>query len=118
MEAVPHRMHGAVFHSYVAPAQGSRELCAWRLEVAAGNEGVPHRVSREEVFLGLDGEPTVTVDGVAETVGRGDVVFVPAGAEVCVDNRSVARAAMWVTTSVGLEATTAEGATIRPPWVQ
>ena len=118
MEAVEHRLHGAVFHSYVAPARGSRELCAWRLEVAAGTRGMPHRISREEVFLGLGGEITMTLDGETAVLRPGDVAFAPAGAEICVDNLGDGAATMWVTTSVGLEATTAEGATISPPWVR
>ena len=32
--------HGSRFHSYVAPSRGSDQLCAWRLEVPPGLEGV------------------------------------------------------------------------------
>lgn len=117
-DAVAHRLHGAVFHSYAAPARGSAELCAWRLEVQPGVAGVPHRVSREEVFLVLSGALTVTLDGVAAEVTPGDVVLVPAGSSVAVGNRGDGPALMWVTTSVGLEATTADGDVIRPPWTQ
>ena len=118
MEAVAHRMHGAVFHSYVAPAMGSRELCAWRLEVAPGTTGMPHRVSREEVFLVLTGEITMTLDAEKTRLHPGDVAFARTGSEICVDNHGAETATVWVTTSVGLEATTAEGATITPPWVR
>ena len=117
-EAVAHELHGATFHSYVAPASGSRELCAWRLEVAAGTAGVEHRVSREEVVLLVSGRLTVTVDGVTSTLSAGDVVFVPAGASFRVDNTSGAPAGAWVTTSVGLQATMPDGTSISPPWVR
>jgi quercetin dioxygenase-like cupin family protein len=117
-DAVAHRLHGAVFHSYAAPARGSTELCAWRLEVQPGVTGMPHRVSREEVFLVLAGAVTVTLDGVAADLGPGDVALVPAGSSLSVDNHGDDTALVWVTTSVGLEATTADGAVIRPPWTQ
>lgn len=117
-DAVAHRLHGAVFHSYAAPARGSVELCAWRLEVEAGVTGMPHRVSREEVFLLLSGTVTVTLDGMPEVLAPGDVAVVPAGASVSVDNHGEGPAAVWVTTSVGLEATTGDGTVIRPPWTQ
>lgn len=117
-EVVTHALHGASFHSYVAPANGSRELCAWRLEVAGGTVGVEHRVSREEVVLLISGELTVTVDGVTGSVRAGDVVFVPAGAAFRVDNTSGEPATAWVTTSVGLRATLADGSEISPPWVR
>jgi quercetin dioxygenase-like cupin family protein len=117
-DAVAHRLHGAVFHSYAAPARGSVELCAWRLEVQPGVTGVPHRVSREEVFLVLAGAITVTLDGVATDLTPGDVALVPAGSEVAVDNRGADPARVWVTTSAGLEATTADGTVMRPPWTR
>jgi len=117
-EAVAHELHGATFHSYVAPASGSRELCAWRLEVAAGTAGVEHRVSREEVVLLVSGELTVTVDGVTGPLGAGDVAFVPAGASFRIDNTSAGPATAWVTTSVGLQATLPDGSSISPPWVR
>ena len=117
-DAVTHELHGATFHSYVAPAKGSRELCAWRLEVAGGTAGVEHRVSREEVVLLLSGELTVTVDGAPGSVRAGDVVFVPAGAAFRIDNTSAEPATAWVTTSVGLRATLPDGSAISPPWVR
>ena len=117
-DAVAHRLHGAAFHSFVAPSSGSGELCAWRLEVAPGTPGVPHRVNREEVLLVLTGELTATVDGVGTQVRPGDVVFVPAGATFGLDNASGAPATAWVTTTVGLEATLADGSSISPPWVR
>ncbi|UQU66981.1 cupin domain-containing protein [Couchioplanes caeruleus] len=117
-EPVAHELHGATFHSFVAPSSGSRELCAWRLEVAGGTAGVEHRVSREEVVLLISGELTVTVDGVPGTLRAGDVAFVPAGATFRVDNLAGDPASAWVTTSVGLEATLPDGSSIRPPWTR
>ena len=117
-DAVPHRLHGATFHSFAAPATGSSELCAWRLEVAPGTEGAAHRVSREEVLLLLSGVLTVTLDGVPARVAPGEAVLVPAGSCLRVDNTSAEPATAWVTTSVGLEATMADGSTISPPWVR
>ncbi len=76
-ESVVHQMHGTSFTSYASPARGSRELCAWRIEVPGGTEGVPHHVSREEVLYVLSGTLQVTVDGLAEEASAGDVVLVP-----------------------------------------
>jgi len=117
-DAVAHQLHGATFNSFVAPSSGSSELCAWRLEVAPGTTGVPHRVNREEVLLVLTGELTATIDGAGTEVRSGDVVFVPAGASFALDNTAGAPATAWVTTTVGLEATLADGSSISPPWVR
>ncbi|MFI5936551.1 cupin domain-containing protein [Actinoplanes sp. NPDC051494] len=93
-------------------------MCAWRLEVEAGVAGVPHRVSKEEVLLGLTGELTATIDGRAERLRAGDVVLVPAGSTFGIDNSSGGPASAWVTTSVGLTATLDSGEAISPPWVR
>lgn len=111
-----HQMHGAQFHSYVAPSRGSRQLCAWRTELEPGNIGAPHTVSHEEVFLVLHGSPVITLDDNRVQLSVGDVVLVPESATVQLDNPGDSAAALWVTTSVGLTAVTAEGGTITPPW--
>ena len=142
-DAVIHELHGSVFTSYAAPASGSRELCAWRLEVPGRTTGVAHTVSREEVLLVLSGTLSVTLgvgpgsggtaDRPAETAAErpaerpaetpaeasaGDAIVVPAGAVFKIDNHSGQRASAWVTTSVGLEAMLADGSSISPPWVR
>ena len=124
-DAVVHQLHGSVFTSFASPARGSRELCAWRLEVPPGSRGVPHTISKEEILLILSGTLRVTLDGAPASADArpadarpGDAVLVPAGAQLQVDNPGPAPAVAWVTTSVGLEATMAGGAAIRPPWTQ
>ncbi|WP_197688103.1 MULTISPECIES: cupin domain-containing protein [unclassified Actinoplanes] len=113
-----HRLHGSVFRSYVSPGSGSAELCAWRLQIAGGTAGARHRVDREEVFLVLAGRLQVFLDGVVEEIGAGDVLRVPVGVEFGVDNVGAETAEAWVTTSVGLKATMADGSVISPPWVR
>jgi quercetin dioxygenase-like cupin family protein len=134
-DAVVHELHGSVFASYAAPATGSHELCAWRLQVPAGSSGVPHAVSREEILLVLGGALQVTltgggqpcgaqhggtqpVEGAAVEAAAGDVIVVPAGAVLRIDNPGVEQASAWVTTSVGLEAVLPDGSRIQPPWVR
>jgi mannose-6-phosphate isomerase-like protein (cupin superfamily) len=116
-DAVPHQLHGSVFHAYASPSTGSRELCAWRVEIAAGTTGMPHRVGRDEVFILASGRLSVTLDGVAGHLEPGDVLVVPAGAEFRADNEGQSPAEAWVTTSAGFEATLPDGTTITPPWV-
>jgi mannose-6-phosphate isomerase-like protein (cupin superfamily) len=133
-DAVEHELHGSVFTSYAAPASGSRELCAWRLEVPGRTTGVPHTVSKEEVLLVLSGTLSVTLGAAADGAPddapaalaagapaeacAGDAIVVPAGTVLTIDNPDDRRASAWVTTSVGLEAVLADGSSIRPPWVR
>ncbi|HTU30720.1 MAG TPA: cupin domain-containing protein [Solirubrobacteraceae bacterium] len=115
-DAEPFEVHGSRFESFVSSARGAHSLCAWRLVVAPGSEGVTHRPSHEEVFLILDGEATVVIDGAAATVRAGDVVHVPAGSELTI-NGGPAGATIWVTTTVGLTAQVGE-TSMAPPWAQ
>lgn len=107
--------HGSRFLSFVRPSQGSSQLCAWRLTVPADVEGVAHRPTREEVLLVLDGELRVTLDGIYSVLHPGDALLVPADSEFRVD-AGPEGASAWVTTTPGLEAVTADGARLRPPW--
>lgn len=116
-DAVPFETHGSRFLSYVSPARGSSQLCAWQLTIPAGLRGVAHRPTREEVLLVLEGELRVTLDGDSAALQRGDVVLVPADSELCVD-AGAAGATAWVSTTPGLQAVTADGTRIYPPWAQ
>ncbi len=114
-DATVHQVHGSTFSSFVAPSRGSAQLCAWQLKVPAGMRGAAHRPTREEVLLLLEGELTVTLDGIATVLAAGDVVVVPADSELRVDG-GTAGATAWVTTTPGLEAVMADGSRIAPPW--
>jgi mannose-6-phosphate isomerase-like protein (cupin superfamily) len=117
-EAVVHELHGARFTAYANPASGSKELCAWRLDVPAGSRGLAHTVSREEVFFLMEGAVSITIDGTVNSLVPGDAAVVPAGATLCVDNDGEEPASAWVTTSVGVEAVLADGTRIAPPWTR
>jgi quercetin dioxygenase-like cupin family protein len=116
-DSEPFEAHGSRFQSYLRTGRGASTLCAWRLEVAPGLEGVLHRPSHEEVLLMLEGQLRVTLDGTTTNVSTGAVVHVPAGAEFKVDGGPEGAAA-WVTTTAGLSATLADGTQLAPPWAQ
>jgi len=116
-DAVLFETHGSRFHSYASPSRGTSQLSAWRLDVPAGLRGVTHRPSREEILLILDGELHVTLDDECFVVNPGDVVVVPPSSELLIDGGRT-DATAWVTTTPGLEAVTADGTRIVPPWAQ
>lgn len=118
-DAVAYDMHGVRFVAYVNPARGAKELCAWRTELPAGPAaGQPHTITREEVFLVLEGSVRISVDGESSVLAPGDAVVAPAGSSLQLDNAGDVKAACWVTTSVGIEAELPDGSRVRPPWAQ
>lgn len=123
-DAVVYEAHGSRFSSYASSATGSRELCVWRTqlpEVEAGDgvgatAGMPHRVSREEVFVVIEGNIRLALDDEVRELSPGDVAIVPAGTLLRLDNLGPGPAAMWVSTSIGLEAELGDGTRMSPPW--
>ena len=85
-------------------------------EIAAGTVGAAHVVTHEEVVRLMSGRLRCRIDDQTADLAPGDVAIVPPGAEFCVDNVGDEPATMWVTTSIGLRATMADGSTVAPPW--
>jgi quercetin dioxygenase-like cupin family protein len=115
-DADEYEAHGSRFASFLCTARGASSLCAWRLDVAADLQGVPHRPDHEEVILVLRGRLDVTLDGDREAVEPSGVIHVPAGSEFQVDGGPDGATA-WVTTTLGLTASIGEE-TMAPPWAQ
>ena len=116
-DAAVFSVHGSTFRAYVNPSRGSEHLCAWRLEVPARQIGVAHRPDREEVLLLLHGDLQVTLDGLPARARTGDVIVIGADSEVRIDG-GAEDSAVWVSTTAGLTATTADGDVIAPPWAR
>jgi mannose-6-phosphate isomerase-like protein (cupin superfamily) len=115
-DTVVHEFHGVSFTSYAAPARGSRELCAWRIDIPDGVEGVAHRISREEVFYVLSGALDAVIDGQPCHATAGDVLLAPAGSVLSVSTPAATPLTAWVTTSAGLGAVLPDGSWLTPPW--
>jgi quercetin dioxygenase-like cupin family protein len=115
-DATTHEIHGSTFRSYVTSADGSA-LSAWELQVPPATTGVPHRPDKDEVFRILEGAMRATVNGDATQVTAGDVLLVRAGDALQLDTGDDS-VRVWVTTTAGLTATLADGATMSPPWAQ
>lgn len=112
-------LHGVTFRSFAATATGATELGAWRAEFGPRAPGVPHRMSREEVLLVIDGELDVEIDAERFVATAGDAVLVPAGALFRIGNAADLPARAWVTTTLGMAATIEQsGERLTPPWAQ
>ncbi|MEU6586847.1 cupin domain-containing protein [Nocardia sp. NPDC046763] len=116
-DAQSHEMHGSRFTPLVRPSTGSSELCLWRLEIAPGTQGVPHRVHREEAFVLLAGSITLTIDGEAARLAPGDAAVAPAGSAIRLDNPDDQTAEVLVNAPVGFTGELLDGTVVNPPWV-
>jgi mannose-6-phosphate isomerase-like protein (cupin superfamily) len=116
-EAPIFTMGGITVTGLASPKRGAAETCVWRLAVAPSTPGLPHRVTREEIFVGLAGTAVVTIDGVEHALGAGDAIIVPANTLFSLANEATEPFEAMVSLPVGGKAITKE-ATFIPPWAE
>jgi quercetin dioxygenase-like cupin family protein len=113
-----HELPGARFTTLVSPSRGAAETSVWLLELHADSEPVPHRVTREEIFVALEGHAIATLDGVAHAVHAGDALALPPDVEFTLATMGGAPFRALVCLPVGGQAVIAGGAPFTPPWAE
>jgi quercetin dioxygenase-like cupin family protein len=113
-----HQLEGARFTSLATPSRGSRDTAVWRVEIEPGTPPVPHSLTREEVFVVLDGEAAVEIDGQSSTARTGDAIVVPAEVEFRIANAGADPVHLLCCFPVGGQARIADGAAFTPPWAE
>ena len=106
------------FTSLATPSRGSQETAVWRVEIAPGTPATPHSLTREEVFVVLDGEATVEIDGVRQSARPGDAIVVPAKVELALANEGDQPLRLLCCLPVGGQGRIADGDPFTPPWAQ
>lgn len=109
---------GVVFTGLASPKRGSKEVSAWRVKLAANTPGTPHSVTREEIFVAIQGEAVVTIAGRAHRLASGGAVVVPAQTEFSLANESNETFEAVVVFPVGGQAVMPDGASFTPPWAE
>jgi quercetin dioxygenase-like cupin family protein len=114
--APTHELPGARFTTLASPTRGSAETSVWHLELLPDAEPVPHQVTREEIFVALEGAASATLDGVATTVVAGDTLVLSPGVEFTIVALGPEAFHALVCLPVGGQAVTGDGAPFTPPW--
>jgi len=112
---VQHELHGARFQTLANPSLGSQETSVWRVMLRPGTPGVPHRVTREEIFVVLAGSATASLDGTAHALSAGSTLVLPAGVELSLSTGEDALEAI-VCLPVGGQGVVGDGEPFTPPW--
>ncbi len=113
-----HDLGGTRFTSLATPSRGSSETAVWRVEIDPGTAATPHSLTREEVFVVLDGSASVRIGDVSGSAERGDAIVVPAHIDFELSNASDTVLTMLCCLPVGGQALLDGGATFTPPWAQ
>ena len=113
-----HTLGSTRFTSLATPSRGSQETAVWRVDIAPGTPATPHSLTREEVFVVLDGEATVEIDGVRQSARPGDAIVVPAEVELALANEGDQPLRLLCCLPVGGQGRIADGDPFTPPWAQ
>lgn len=114
----PFAVHGTQFDALVAPSTGSTENSVWIVTLAPGTEGAPHAMTREEIFIALDGAAEVMCAGERYELRAGAALILPAHVEFSLANRSDVPFRAVAVLPVGGRARLADGSILNPPWAQ
>jgi quercetin dioxygenase-like cupin family protein len=68
----------AVMTTLASPTVGGAERSLWRVDMAPGQSGPPHRFDAEQIWTALSGAATVEVADVSHAVEAGDTIVIPA----------------------------------------
>ena len=110
-----HEIPGARLHTLASPSLGSQETSVWRLRLEPGTPGLPHRLTREEIFVVLSGSATASLDGEPAHLDAGSALVLPAGVELTLATGEEALEAI-VCLPVGGQGIVGDGEPFTPPW--
>ena len=112
-----HDLGGARFTSLATPSRGATDTSVWKVEYSP-DAATPHSLTREEVFVVLEGAALVRIAGNETRAGAGDAIVVPADAEFELANAGAGPLRLLCCLPVGGQARLADGSTFTPPWAE
>jgi quercetin dioxygenase-like cupin family protein len=116
--APTHDIGAARFTSLATPSRGAIDTAVWRVEIDPGAPAAPHSLTREEVFVVLEGIASVAMDGGVTVAHAGDVVLVPTGVEFALSNAGDDPLRLLCCMPVGGQARMDDGTVFTPPWAE
>ena len=111
-----HELGGTRFTSLATPSRGSTDTSVWQVEIAPGTPATPHRLTREEVFVVLEGQATVYLDGTTSVAHAGDAITVPSEVDFSITAAGSRPLRALCCLPVGGQGILADGVPFTPPW--
>ena len=116
-DAPNHDLGGSRFTSLATPRRGTAETAVWQVEIDPGTPPAPHSLTREEVFVVLDGRADVRIGAGRGQAGPGDAIVVAPGVEFELSNAAEGTLRLLCCLPVGGQAVLG-GDTFTPPWAE
>lgn len=114
-----HGLGGTSFTTLAAPSRGgAADTSVWRVAISPGTTPTPHSLTREEIFVVLEGRAEVIIDGSEATACAGDAIVVPPDVPFALENSGTETLELICCLPVGGQARLADGTLFTPPWAQ
>lgn len=113
-----HERGGARFTSLATPLLGAVDTAVWLVEITPGTPATPHSLTREEVFVVLDGTASVRLGDDRATATAPDAIVVPTGVPFELSNGGTGPLRLLCCMPVGGQARLADGTVLTPPWAE
>ncbi len=107
---------GVTFTGLASPSRGSVETSLWRVRLDPGTPGLPHRLTREEIFLVTAGSANATVGDESHHLTEGCTLIVPPNVDFSLANDGPTAFEAIALMPVGGAAMAGDGAPFTPPW--
>ncbi|TXC62046.1 cupin domain-containing protein [Piscinibacter aquaticus] len=112
LQPARHCLHHLVLPRAAVPARTP----SGEVTVEPGVAGSPHRLTREETFVALEGSAVVEVDGQRHELAAGSALVVAAGQTLALSNTASRPFRALAVLPVGGQAVIGDGPAFTPPW--
>jgi quercetin dioxygenase-like cupin family protein len=116
LDAPIFHLPGIRFTTLSSPSRGAQENAVWEVAVEPGVAGSPHRLTREETFVALEGSAVVEIDGQRHELAAGNALVVGAGQTLALSNAATQPFRALAVFPVGGQAVIGDGPAFTPPW--
>lgn len=106
----------ASFTGLAAPSRGATETSTWIVTLHPGAPGLPHRVTREEIFVCIEGRGLAALGDGTHEMTPGSALVVPAGALFALSNPGTQSFRAVAMLPVGGQACMDGEQPFTPPW--
>lgn len=113
-----HDLGGTRFTSLATPSRGATDTAVWKVEILPRTPATPHSLTREEVFVVLEGTASVRIAGREDLARTGDAIVVPADVDFELANAGDEPLQLVCCMPVGGQGRLADGVAFTPPWAE
>jgi len=115
-QAAHFELHGAAFVGLASPARGSTANSVWMVTLLDSGQAVPHRLSREETLVCIEGHAFANLSGEVFEMTPGSAIVIPPETEFSIRNPHAEPFRAVAVLPVGGQVTIAGQQPFTPPW--